>query len=136
MHRVQHLTRQLQPSHAGALACPLISPLTVGGCSGVDVRDRLVDVRDRLVVQAQVREALDLGKPVVALESTIISHGARRPFEFFHPSSLLPYITLCVDVLCFGSSPVSLFDWIAFVFPSDSSVHSRRHAVSAESLHC
>ena len=32
-----------------------------------------------LAIHAQVREALDLGRPVVALESTIVTHGLPRP---------------------------------------------------------
>ncbi|MCC3776601.1 pseudouridine-5'-phosphate glycosidase [Streptomyces sp. UNOB3_S3] len=35
--------------------------------------------RGSLVVSDEVREALDRGRPVVALESTIISHGLPRP---------------------------------------------------------
>ncbi|MHA7961146.1 pseudouridine-5'-phosphate glycosidase [Streptomyces sp. L500] len=35
--------------------------------------------REPLVVSDEVREALDRGRPVVALESTIISHGLPRP---------------------------------------------------------
>lgn len=36
-------------------------------------------LKDRLVFSKGVREALDAGKPVVALESTIISHGMPYP---------------------------------------------------------
>jgi len=36
-------------------------------------------VRTRLDVSAEVRSALESGKPVVALESTIISHGFPYP---------------------------------------------------------
>lgn len=36
-------------------------------------------LKDRLVFSKEVREALDAGKPVVALESTIISHGMPYP---------------------------------------------------------
>jgi pseudouridine-5'-phosphate glycosidase len=37
------------------------------------------DVRERLVVSADVRVALGAGRPVVALESTLISHGLPYP---------------------------------------------------------
>ncbi|MFF3980312.1 pseudouridine-5'-phosphate glycosidase [Streptomyces sp. NPDC001828] len=37
------------------------------------------DVRDETAVSEEVRTALDEGRPVVALESTIISHGLPRP---------------------------------------------------------
>lgn len=36
-------------------------------------------LKDRVVYSKEVREALDAGKPVVALESTIISHGMPYP---------------------------------------------------------
>ena len=38
-----------------------------------------MQLSDYLVVAPAVREALDAGKPVVALESTIISHGMPYP---------------------------------------------------------
>lgn len=37
------------------------------------------DLRERLVLSAEVRAALDAGRPVVALESTLISHGLPYP---------------------------------------------------------
>jgi pseudouridine-5'-phosphate glycosidase len=39
----------------------------------------LAGIRDRLVVAAEVGAALDAGRPVVALESTLISHGLPYP---------------------------------------------------------
>jgi pseudouridylate synthase len=36
-------------------------------------------VSSQVEVSPQVREALQAGKPVVALESTIVSHGLPRP---------------------------------------------------------
>ena len=37
-----------------------------------------------LDIAPEVKEALDAGKPVVALESTIISHGGRSPSDHRH----------------------------------------------------
>ena len=39
------------------------------------------NLKDFLVVSDEVKEALEQNKPVVALESTIISHGMPYPTE-------------------------------------------------------
>ena len=39
------------------------------------------NLKDFLVVSDEVKEALEQNKPVVALESTIISHGMPLPTE-------------------------------------------------------
>ena len=35
--------------------------------------------KEKMVIHPEVKEALRLGKPVVALESTIITHGMEYP---------------------------------------------------------
>ena len=38
-----------------------------------------MNIKDYLVISEEVQQALDANKPVVALESTIISHGMPFP---------------------------------------------------------
>ena len=45
-----------------------------------------MNLKDYLSVTPEIQEAIDAGKPVVALESTILSHGMPYPqnVEFAH----------------------------------------------------
>lgn len=54
-------------------------PIETGQLRNRSLRYLSISLRDMAIYSPEVRKALDLGTPIVALESTIISHGLPRP---------------------------------------------------------